>query len=364
MRRGIPLAQLPLNFRDAVLFARFCKVRYIWIDSLCIMQDSEADWKAEALRMGQAYANSLCNINATSSLDPSGGFFFSRDPDAVQPLLVRPSKNWLQHTDDVLHLCYSPDSWEVNVEKAPLNTRAWVLQERLLAPRQLHCTAEQLFWECRECRASETTPSSYPDDFWQDSATRYTLFQEPSGTFNNIYHSSAVLGDLCRQPLPTLDALSAQTEALSLGQSEETTGHSRQVSSITSHLGRLLSRQPQPLRMPLDLRSRRPEAATRANTNRGTESIQNQRARSIQVQRGKVYEEWGKLVHEYSRRNMTYDTDRLAAIAGIVAIVQAGLDDECLAELWRGQLPYQLLWDDGGLGRRLPDSGKVAPSWS
>jgi len=82
------------------------------------------------------------------------------------------------------------------------------------------------------------------------------------------------------------------------------------------------------------------------------------------VQRGKVYEEWGKLVHEYSRRNMTYDTDRLAAIAGIVAIVQAGLDDECLAGLWRGQLPYQLLWDDGGLGRQLPDSGKVAPSWS
>jgi hypothetical protein len=58
--------------------ARKLHVRYLWIDSLCIIQDDTEDWRTESLRMDQVYKNALLNIAATAASDSRRGLFYSR----------------------------------------------------------------------------------------------------------------------------------------------------------------------------------------------------------------------------------------------------------------------------------------------
>lgn len=47
----IPVAQLPKTFRDAMQISMCLGISYLWIDSLCILQDSAADWLRESALM-------------------------------------------------------------------------------------------------------------------------------------------------------------------------------------------------------------------------------------------------------------------------------------------------------------------------
>lgn len=67
------MSDLPLTFQDAVIISRVLGVRYLWIDSLCIIQDSEEDWVEESNRMGDIYENSLLTISATTATNSKGG---------------------------------------------------------------------------------------------------------------------------------------------------------------------------------------------------------------------------------------------------------------------------------------------------
>ena len=73
--RAIPVVTLPPTFRDAVTIARTHGIRYLWIDSLCIIQDSKEDWYMQSARMGEIYALSFLIINASGSPDSQGGCF-------------------------------------------------------------------------------------------------------------------------------------------------------------------------------------------------------------------------------------------------------------------------------------------------
>ena len=75
MRVGININALTRNFRDAVAMSGRLHVSHLWIDSLCILQDSIDDWIAESSVMGQVYANAYCVISATASeSSPAGAF--------------------------------------------------------------------------------------------------------------------------------------------------------------------------------------------------------------------------------------------------------------------------------------------------
>lgn len=63
--KGFSIAELPQTFQDAIVVAQRLGCQYLWIDSLCIIQDSTEDWLHEAGLMGEVYANSHCNIAAT-----------------------------------------------------------------------------------------------------------------------------------------------------------------------------------------------------------------------------------------------------------------------------------------------------------
>ena len=87
-RRGSLIRDLPRAFQDMITVARRFSIRYIWIDSLCILQDSKEYWEKEASMMQDVYVNSSCNIAAAASTDPHGGLFRSRHAFDIQYGLV------------------------------------------------------------------------------------------------------------------------------------------------------------------------------------------------------------------------------------------------------------------------------------
>ena len=150
-----PVSSLPRTFRDTVIFTRWLGFRFLWIDSLCIIQDSPEDWEQESTLMEKVYGNSALNLAATGAIDSSIGLFHSRDPDSLSTCVVQSS--WSDR-DNGLFALIDPDFWYNHVMSSPLLKRAWVQQEVILAPRVLHFGQSQLLWNCCELKACETFP--------------------------------------------------------------------------------------------------------------------------------------------------------------------------------------------------------------
>jgi len=180
LKNEIPLDDLstPKTFKDAFNFVRrlSSQIRYIWVDSLCIIQNDSGDWAREAVQMYQIYRNSYCNISATASSDSHGGLYYGRDPhhlweDEVNlnttDMPKAGANKGLQSTTSLgmdIRRCtiLDPNFWNRIVDDAPVNRRGWVLQERLLAPRVLHFCDGQIAWECRHLDAAESYPNGAP----------------------------------------------------------------------------------------------------------------------------------------------------------------------------------------------------------
>jgi Heterokaryon incompatibility protein (HET) len=158
LQKRIPISQLSKSFQDAFLITQRLGLNYIWIDSLCIVQDLAADWERESQSMSEVYSNSYCNIAAAHAADGTHGCFIERSPDLVKPLKV--NLNWGPNpgTYYAVQWLY----WRENVMNMPLHRRAWTCQERYLAPRNLYFGATQLYWECCGRVASETFPLGLP----------------------------------------------------------------------------------------------------------------------------------------------------------------------------------------------------------
>ncbi|OTA99473.1 hypothetical protein M426DRAFT_49407, partial [Hypoxylon sp. CI-4A] len=167
LKNGFSYAELPKTFQDAIRLSRFLHIDYIWIDSLCIIQGSKEDWMRESITMADVYRHSKCNIAATASSGPMEGCFYSRDPILISSLEISFRRNDDESSSSPEKFLFLDNSiWNRNVEQAPLNQRAWVMQERILSPRQIHCGREQLSWECYQATACETFPFSL--DFGED----------------------------------------------------------------------------------------------------------------------------------------------------------------------------------------------------
>jgi len=80
LQAGIPWSDLPKTFREAIQFARTLDIPYLWIDSLCIIQDDIDDWNQEAGRMALIYNNSYITFSATSSRNCDDDLFHGKDP--------------------------------------------------------------------------------------------------------------------------------------------------------------------------------------------------------------------------------------------------------------------------------------------
>ncbi|CAN9298774.1 unnamed protein product [Alternaria alternata] len=139
-KAGIAFDALPRTFRDAVTVTQGLSVRYIWIDSLCIIQDDENDWQSEASKMEQVFSAAYCTIGASAAKSSLQGFLTERIPRSVVKVPVDVSK--------AMYACLSIDDFHNDVELSPLNSRGWVLQERALSRRTIFFTSTQVYWEC------------------------------------------------------------------------------------------------------------------------------------------------------------------------------------------------------------------------
>jgi hypothetical protein len=142
----IPWNSLPQMFKDVILLTIRLGISFLWIDSLCIIQDDEKDWQREAASMSAIYQNSHLTIAATNSRGNEESLFSATplvyqciqlDQISGQPLFLR---KVLPH----------PRGYTTNETECPLLSRGWVYQECLLSPRLIHFTSTELVWECLE----------------------------------------------------------------------------------------------------------------------------------------------------------------------------------------------------------------------
>ncbi|KAH6683930.1 HET domain protein [Halenospora varia] len=203
LQDGILLDKLPTTFKDAIRVARRLGIRYLWIDSLCIIQDSKDDWRKEAAVMGKVYQRSYCNIAANAAAEGYEGLFIDRDPSLHSPFKV--NLKWKGHERS--YYCLYNELWHYGISRTALNRRGWVLQERLLSPRTLYFN-HQLFWECRELKACEAFPQGLgpnadfePDDYEDDSelcpkswATEITRGSDKYAPWTKVVESFMISG--------------------------------------------------------------------------------------------------------------------------------------------------------------------------
>jgi Heterokaryon incompatibility protein (HET) len=176
--QGVAITDLPQTFRHAVELTNSLSLQYLWIDALCILQNNKADWERESSAMAGIYSGAILNIAASAAIDSNGGLFTSRNPLDITPCVISVSNKALQWENEPCAV-WIEDLGKRHIADAPLNKRAWVLQERLLAPRTVHFTPTKMFWECPEHLASETDPHGDFEKHTESSLTRGWIMPPP-----------------------------------------------------------------------------------------------------------------------------------------------------------------------------------------
>jgi hypothetical protein len=145
---------LPNIVEDALQLAKGVEERYLWVDSLCIVQDDEDD-KAEFIsRMDSIYSLATIVIIAATCVDANSCLPGVRPGSRFheQELFVIRNVALVRSLDPVngVKVDLRTGRAAAYLGETIWDTRAWTLQERFLASRSLVCTAEQIFWECEE----------------------------------------------------------------------------------------------------------------------------------------------------------------------------------------------------------------------
>ncbi|KAJ2995203.1 hypothetical protein NUW58_g1344 [Xylaria curta] len=146
-KSGMHISALPNTFKDAIRVAQELGVRYLWIDSLCIVQGEDGDFADEAKHMETVFSSAYCVIAATRAKGMSSGFLGSRPLRKVARF---------ERLGDPFYVCEPIDNFQRDVIEGALNKRGWVLQERALARRTIYFAENQTYWECGDGVRCET----------------------------------------------------------------------------------------------------------------------------------------------------------------------------------------------------------------
>lgn len=294
LTQGFNLSELPPTFRDAVKIARKLETPYLWIDSLCILQDSISDWQNESPHMAAVFENAVCSIANLHGVDSYTGIFKERNPLEHLPCeltsYVRSGSSDYRMFASSWHI-----EWDFFSESHPspiparapvLHSRAWVVQERVTATRTLNYSSRRMFWECRSIKPF------------------YGLVEnsrlEPSANFANTKKDRR--------------------------------------SNEMKHLFNIF---------------------TDANL----------RPANILEDRKLFFGAWGSFLAAYTFGRLSFQSDRLMALKGVVTVIEQSLGLTCIFGLWKELLGFDIIWRRTGHPDFVPvkvckSDSKRAPSWS
>ncbi|UPK91894.1 hypothetical protein LCI18_002829 [Fusarium solani-melongenae] len=139
LKDGFKTSHLPKTFRDAVSVTQGLELEYLWIDSVCIVQDDAEDWHIESKLMEQVFSSAYCTLAASCASGTNDGF-----------LKERPDRRCIPMTfgDATYYACENIDDFGTHVDQSELNQRGWVMQERALSRRTIYFVENQSYWEC------------------------------------------------------------------------------------------------------------------------------------------------------------------------------------------------------------------------
>jgi hypothetical protein len=264
--KGIRFEKLPLTFQDAVKITRELDFQYLWIDSLCILQDSPKDWQAQSVRMGEIYRDSALCIAAEEAVDSDAGIFNSlkakRDKRHAEICYASGS------IEGTKRICPAKIITKIHDRKTPLSSRAWTLQEMTLPDRVLRYDQDSVFWRCITISLHSIHEFSKP---------RLSGIETDGSFINGRDHQRAI------RPL-------------------------------------------------------------------------------VRPERHDKYQDWYRIVNDFSQRFLTYESDRLPAISRIATYLNSSFGTDYKAGIWMGDIHWGLLWHTCGY---IHESNTyVAPSWS
>ncbi|UPX15238.1 uncharacterized protein EKO05_0005694 [Ascochyta rabiei] len=179
LQDGVQTDMLPKLYQDAIMLTRAIKQRYIWIDSLCIVQDSRDDWASQCGQMSDVYSNSYLTISAMSYENNLRGFQKVRSEDVpphhtLCPLPAHPGTH-----------IYVRSMIDHKFRNDYLKYRGWAFQELLLSPRVLHFTSTAMAFECDTCTVLERGPGS--DSLFGFDAGRKRLIHRASNASGDVH---------------------------------------------------------------------------------------------------------------------------------------------------------------------------------
>ncbi|KAH8674352.1 heterokaryon incompatibility protein-domain-containing protein [Tricladium varicosporioides] len=198
----IEWSKLSKTFQDAITTTRSLGFKYLWIDSLCIIQDSVKDWQTQSAVMGDIYCRSILTISAAKAKDSTEGCFAVRDGRSARPVQLylrfgqridskRTSRKSKESNPGAGRLIWA--SLLDNYASGPLYDRAWVYQEQALASRSLAFGEGGLYWQCPSMVASENEPmgSMYRYQGLQLPLLEFRSLLNASGKSSSMEHSSS-----------------------------------------------------------------------------------------------------------------------------------------------------------------------------
>ncbi|KAE8834196.1 hypothetical protein HRS9122_08276 [Pyrenophora teres f. teres] len=321
-KKSISWTALPRSYQEAIFFTRALGFRWLFIDSLCLVQDDVQEKLEDSLKMGEIFGNAFLTLAATSTSDSSNQplLLAKTPPFKVQATDNKGSLYKINVREQPSHYSFEApfdgnshmNEWELPfnmTEEAnlhtPLLTRAWPYTERLLSLRVLHFTKSEMILECRrgyqcECgRIDNNTCDSRPTDQVKRELAR-------------------VIADTQNRPQQPN------------GSGNGTNGHAR-LDSVTSQL------------------------ASTNLTNGALQDFVRRREEALQL--------WSYIITEYTARHLTYDSDRLIAIASIAKALSPTLQSGYIAGQWTFST-LGLLWYPNDTTKCRRPQGQNVPSWS
>lgn len=300
LRAGTLSSDLPATLKDAVSVVRRLHLDLLWIDALCIRQDDKEDWAQESSRMRDVYRGAMVTIEAAAAGGSSEGFLKERTSSMPYCRLKWHDSGGLE----CVQLRPVEDLSEAQLLGSRLYSRGWTLQERLLASRTLSFGRQQTTFECM--------------DGYREEAR---LLGQPTTLTRARFLSKAVLKTIRNADEWYIRLLRYLLRAVGLYPGFYLFGRTCVV-----------------------------EPALSMSVGDPFDHVKSYR------------EIWATLVHIYTQRCLSKNSDRLPAISGLASEFQQYIDDTYVAGLWKSDLPVALGWMSSSLHRAESTTKKVTPS--